>query len=69
MAVFDSDAWFDVMTAGPETLPLSVVTAVFAELTLAAVMISGALRVVRLTVSRLWLLEPEMSLWRLPLMP
>lgn len=63
------DAWFDVMTAGPETLSLSVATAVFAELPLAAIMISGALRVVRLTVSRLWLLEPEMSLWRLPLMP
>jgi hypothetical protein len=63
------DAWFDVMTAGPDTMWLSVATAVLAELPLAALMISGAVRVVQLTVTRLWLLEPGMSLWRLPLMP
>jgi hypothetical protein len=63
------DAWFDVMTAGPDTVWLSVATAVLAELPLAAIMISGAVRVVRLTVTRLWLLEPGTSLWRLPLMP
>jgi hypothetical protein len=63
------DAWFDVMTAGPDTRWLSVVTAVLAELPLAAIMISGAVRVMRLTVTRLWLLEPGVSLWRLPLMP
>jgi len=63
------DAWFDVMTAGPDTLWLSVATAALAELPLAALMISGAVRIVRLTVTRLWLLEPGMSLWRLPLMP
>jgi hypothetical protein len=63
------DAWFDVLTAGPDTLWLSVVTAVFAELPLAAIMIGGAVRVVRLTVTRLWLLEPGTSLWWLPLMP
>src|ERR1700733_10208202 len=63
------DAWFDVMTAGPDTLWLSVATAVLGELPLAAIMISGAVRVLRLTVMRLWLLEPGMSLWGLPLMP
>ncbi len=63
------DAWFDVMTAGPDTFWLSLTTAVLAEVPLAAVMINGALRVVRLTVARLWLLEPGMSLWRLPLLP
>jgi hypothetical protein len=63
------DAWFDVMTAGPDTMWLSVATAVLAELPLAGLMISGAGRVVRLTVTRHWLLEPGMSLWRLPLLP
>jgi hypothetical protein len=57
------------MTAGPDTMWLSVATAVLAELPLAGVMISGAARVVRLTVTRHWLLEPGMPLWRLPLMP
>jgi hypothetical protein len=46
-----------------------VATAALAELPLAAIMISGALRIVRVTVTRLWLLEPGMSLWRLPLLP
>jgi len=63
------DAWFDVMTAGPDTMWLSVATALLAELPLAGIMISGAARVVRLTVTRHWLLEPGMSLWRLPLLP
>jgi hypothetical protein len=63
------DAWFDVMTAGPDTLWLSLATAVLAELPLAAFMISGAVRLVRLTVTRLWLLEPGASLWQLPILP
>jgi hypothetical protein len=32
-------------------------------------MITGALRILRLTVTRLWLLDPGMPLWRLPLLP
>ena len=63
------DAWFDVMTAGPDTVWVSLATALLAELPLAAIMISGALRIIWVTVTRLWLLEPGMSLWRLPLMP
>ncbi|MBV8863572.1 MAG: hypothetical protein JO082_07790 [Mycobacterium sp.] len=63
------DAWFDVMTAGPDTVWVSLATALLAELPLAAVMISGALRIVQVSVRRLWLLEPGMSLLRLPLLP
>jgi hypothetical protein len=33
---------------------------------LAAVLIGGALSLVRFNASRLWLLEPGQSLWRLP---
>jgi hypothetical protein len=63
------DAWFDVMTAAPDDVPVSVLIAGFAELPLAAILITGALRIVRLTVTRLWLLDPGMPLWRLPLLP
>jgi ABC-type phosphonate transport system ATPase subunit len=63
------DAWFDVMTAAREDRWLSVLTAVFGELPLAVLLITGALRVLRLTATRLYVLEPGMPLWRIPLLP
>jgi hypothetical protein len=63
------DAWFDLMTAGPSDVWLSVITAVGIELPLAIFMIRGAQRIMRLTMMRLWLLDPEMRLWQLPLFP
>jgi hypothetical protein len=63
------DAWFDVMTAGPDDIWPAVLIAVLGELPLAVILISGTLRIVRLTATRLWLLEPETPLWRLPLLP
>ncbi|MFG1934329.1 hypothetical protein ACGFK1_27355 [Mycobacterium sp. NPDC048908] len=63
------DAWFDVMTAAPADRWLSVLTAVVGELPLAALLISGALRILRLTATRLYLLDPSMPLWRIPLLP
>jgi hypothetical protein len=48
---------------------LSVVTALFIEVPLAIFMIRGAQRIMRLTMSRLWLLDPGMRLWHLPLFP
>jgi hypothetical protein len=63
------DAWFDLMTAGPDDIWLSVVTALLIEVPLAIFMISGALRIMRLTMTRLWLLDPGMRLWHLPLFP
>jgi hypothetical protein len=63
------DAWFDLMTAGPDDVWLSVVTALFIEVPLAIFMIRGAQRIMRLTMSRLWLLDPGMRLWHLPLFP
>jgi len=44
------DAWFDVMTARRGDMFVSVVTAAFGELPLAAVLIGGTLRIVRLQV-------------------
>jgi hypothetical protein len=63
------DAWFDIMTAGPDDMWASVLIAVVAEIPLAFVLISGALRILRLTVTRLYLLEPGMPLWRVSLLP
>jgi hypothetical protein len=63
------DAWFYVMTAGPHDLWVSAVTATLVELPLAVILITPALRILRLTVTRLWLLDPGMSPWRLPVLP
>jgi len=63
------DAWFDVMTAAPADRWLSVLTAALGELPLAAILITGALRILRLTATRLFLLDPGMPLWRIPLLP
>lgn len=63
------DAWFDIMTAAPADRWPSVLIALAAELPLAVVLITGALRILRLTVTRLYLLDPGMPLWRVPLLP
>jgi hypothetical protein len=63
------DAWFDLMTAGPTDLWLSVTTALLIEVPLAIFMITGALRIVRLTMMRFGKMDPGMQLWDLPLFP
>jgi hypothetical protein len=63
------DAWFDVMTAAPADRWPSILTAVLAELPLAVLLITGALRILRLTATRLWLLDPQTPLWQVPLLP
>jgi hypothetical protein len=63
------DAWFDLMTAGPNDLGLSIVTALLIELPLGIFMITGAQRIMRVTMMRLWRLAPGTRLWRLPLFP
>jgi len=63
------DAWFDLMTAGPRDIWVSVATALLIEVPLGAFMIFSAVRLLRLTLTRLWLLNPGMRLWHLPLFP
>jgi hypothetical protein len=63
------DAWFDIMTAAPGQLWMSVVTATLLNVPLAAIMVTGAVRIVRLTATRLWFLDPATPAWRLPLVP
>jgi hypothetical protein len=69
LIVLICDAWFDVMTAGPGERWVSMLTAVLGELPLAVLLITGALRILRLTATRLYLLDPGMPLWRDPLLP
>ncbi len=64
-----SDAWFDIVTAGPSDVWVSVLTAVLGELPLAVILMAGTLRIVRLTLTRLLLLDPATPSWRLPLFP
>jgi hypothetical protein len=61
------DAWFDILTAGPGQIWISVLTA--ALVPLAVLLITGAVRILRLTATRLWFLDPETPAWRLPLVP
>jgi hypothetical protein len=63
------DAWFDIMTAGPGQLWVSVLTALFGNFPLAVLLITGAMRILRLTMTRLWFIDPETSVWRVPLVP
>jgi hypothetical protein len=63
------DAWFDIMTAEPGQVGMSVLAAGVLNLPIAAIMITGAVRIIRLTATRLWFLDPATSAWRLPLVP
>jgi hypothetical protein len=46
-----------------------VLTAALGNLPLAVILISGASRILRLTATRLWFLDPGTPAWRLPLVP
>jgi hypothetical protein len=58
------DAWFDVLTATDRDVGISSLTALLVELPLAAVLVAGSLRVVRLTAERLWALDTDASVWQ-----
>ena len=61
------DAWFDLMTAAPSDRWFSAATALFVELPFAALLITGALRLIKVSAMRQWLLEPGQHLWIVPL--
>ena len=63
------DAWFDVMTARADGQVAVGVDGRLGELPLAVILITGALRILRLTATRLYVLDPGMPLWRIPLLP
>ncbi|WP_235892622.1 hypothetical protein [Mycolicibacterium hodleri] len=60
------DAWFDLMTVQPDDRWMSIVSAAV-ELPLAVLLITGTVRILRLTAIRLWLPDAATPLWRLPL--
>lgn len=66
------DAWFDlVLDIGTRDFPMSVFSAVVAELPLAFVMFSAAWRLMRMSVGVVMrlegIVEPVPALWRIPL--
>ena len=62
-----ADAWFDMMTSVGAELWQSAGAAVLVELPLAALLMSGAFRAIRLASALLWLAEPSTPMWRIPL--
>jgi hypothetical protein len=62
------DAWFDITTATAHNRPISIFTAVVAEGPLAVVLISSALRIVRVTARRVYAIGADDPLWRSPLL-
>ena len=67
MTMLNRDAWFDMMTSvGPE-LWQAAGAAVLVELPLAALLMSGAFRAIKLASALLWLAEPSTPMWRIPL--
>jgi hypothetical protein len=62
------DAWFDITTANAHDRPFSIFSAVAAEVPIALVLISSALRLVRVTARRVYAIGPREPLWRAPLL-
>lgn len=61
------DAWFDITTANVHDRPYSIATAVIAEIPIAVLLISGPLRLLRVTMRRIFDLQDGEPLWRAPL--
>lgn len=61
------DAWFDITTANAHDRPYSIATAVIAEIPIAALLISGPLTLLRVTMRRVFALGDSDPLWRAPL--
>lgn len=61
------DAWFDVVTAGPHDVRAALASALIAEVPLALLLITGAVRMMRMTAVRLCLIEPGQRIWAAPL--
>jgi len=63
------DAWFDILTSAPGDLWTALVAAVLIEIPLAVLLMSGAVRAVRVVPALFWFADPDASPWsvRLPL--
>ncbi|MRH90082.1 hypothetical protein GFY24_22005 [Nocardia sp. SYP-A9097] len=61
------DAWFDIVTAEPGDVWVSVGTALIGEIPLAILQISGALMLLRFLILAHPLYDPAISPWRAPM--
>ena len=61
------DAWFDITTANAHDRLVSIATAVLAEVPIAILLMSSALRLIRITVRRVYAIGLADPLWRAPL--
>ncbi len=61
------DAWFDLLTSAPGELWESVVAAVLIEIPLALILMSGAVRALRVVSALLWFSDPDSHSWEIRL--
>jgi hypothetical protein len=62
------DAWFDVTTANAHDRPFAIATAVVAEVPIAALLLSSALLIVRISARRVFAIGSTEPLWHAPLL-
>jgi hypothetical protein len=61
------DAWFDLFTSAPGELWQAALAAVLVEIPLAVVLMSGAVRALRVVSALLWFSDPDARSWELRL--
>jgi hypothetical protein len=61
------DAWFDLFTSAPGELWQAVVSAVVIEIPLAVLLMSGAVRALRVVSALLWFSDPDARSWQIQL--
>ena len=61
------DVWFDLFTSAPGELWQAVLAAVLVEIPLAVVLMSGAVRALRVVSALLWFSDPDARSWELRL--
>ncbi len=61
------DAWFDLLTSAPGDLWQAVLSAVVVEIPLAVLLMSGAVRALRIVSALLWFSDPDARSWQIQL--
>ncbi len=61
------DAWFDLLTSAPGDLWQAVASAVVVEIPLALLLMSGAVRALRVVSALLWFSDPDARSWEIRL--
>ena len=61
------DAWFDLLTSAPGDLWQAVLSAVVVEIPLALLLMSGAVRALRVVSALLWFSDPDARSWEIRL--